>query len=138
MERTFGKELQTKVNRSRISALRKEEQARKGVGETALDRMRDLEDVINNVTKDIDGILNQVPVELDHARAFEGTIEYYEKLDKLLSVATMRRNDAVQQLEWYKDGLGGQLRKASDEILKVELHEPQSEQVAPPLVPAVE
>jgi hypothetical protein len=67
-----------------------------------------------------DAILKRPPSELDHAWALEIAIDYVEQLDNLLNGAVRRRNDALEQFERYRAGLGAQLRRVSDAII---LHE---------------
>ena len=44
-------------------------------------------------------------------------MNYHERLDKALITALARRDKALEQLERYRDGLGAQLRQASDKII---------------------
>jgi hypothetical protein len=74
-----------------------------------------------------DAILKRPPSELDHAWALEMAIDYVEQLDNLLNAAVRRRNDALEQFERYRAGLGAQLRRVSDAII---LHERCSESEA--------
>jgi hypothetical protein len=78
-----------------------------------------------------------IAVELDHARALEVTLGYHERVDKLLITATARRNNVLDQIEHYRDGLGCRLRRVTDNIIEAESNavEAQPRQVAAPLVP---
>jgi hypothetical protein len=67
--------------------------------------------------EEVEAILRQSPTELDHADALERGIDYAERLDKLLNAATARRDDVLEQLDRYRDGLGRYLRAVSDEII---------------------
>jgi hypothetical protein len=60
-------------------------------------------------------------------------MEYYERLDQLLSKAIARRNDALEQIGLYREFLGHQLRRVSDEIIDAEFSEAKPEEA--PLVP---
>jgi hypothetical protein len=62
-------------------------------------------------------ILEQVPQEADHAKALQAGIEYYERLNRLHLGAIAGRNGALAQIEFYREGLGRVLRRASDEII---------------------
>ena len=68
--------------------------------------------------------------ELDHAKALEGRIEYFEQLDRLMRVQVARRNDALEQIEFYRRGLGQHLLQISDDIIDGDCsetrHEPPS------------
>ena len=102
--------------------------------------MDELEDTIENTVDDVDAILDRPMAELDHARALEKGVVYHLQLDQLLNTAIARRDDALEQLERYRRGSGKRLRKASDEIIDAEFNDvaQESEDLAPPLVPAGE
>jgi hypothetical protein len=142
IERKFRQHREFQAKRARAAAQIRDLQVR-GLAQsgrqpaTELGRMLELEEVVDSVVDDTDEILNRPPVELDHARAFEADIVYQEQLDRLLNTAIRRRNDVLEQLERYRDGLGRRLRKASDEIIDAEFNEavPESKQVAVPLAP---
>ncbi len=84
----------------------------------------------------VDGA-DAISVELDHAHALEATLGYHERVDRLLITATARRNNVLDQIERYRDGLGYRLRQASDRIIEGEFDAAgaQRRQVAAPLVP---
>jgi hypothetical protein len=77
-------------------------------------------------------------VELDHARALEATLGYHERVDKLLVTATARRNNVLELIERYRDGLGHRMREVSDTIIEADHDavEAQPKLVAAPLVPS--
>jgi hypothetical protein len=85
-----------------------------------------------------DAILKRAPSELDHAWALEMAIDYVEQLDNLLNAAVRRRNDALEQFERYRVGLGAQLRRVSDAIILHESSEPEApaDHGSPSLSPA--
>jgi hypothetical protein len=56
-------------------------------------------------------------------KALEAGIDFEEKLDKLINSALKRRNDAIEQLELYRAGLGRHWRRVSDEIIDAEVTE---------------
>jgi hypothetical protein len=82
--------------------------------ESALDHMGELAEVIDDVVPDVDAIVKQRTRELAHNRALEVGIKYHESLDNLLNLAIARRNNVLEQIEWYRDGLGQDLRRITD------------------------
>ena len=107
---------------------------------TEIGRMLELEHKVDSTIADVDAILDEAPVELDHARALEAGIVYHLQLDQLYNAAIARRNDTLDQLERYRRGSSKRLRKASEEIIDAEFKavaaEPKDE--AAPLVPSSE
>src|SRR5262249_42939149 len=66
-------------------------------------------------------VLERTPDELDHAKALEAKMDYYERLDVVLCRAIGRRDNALNQFKEHRD-FGRQLRRLSDEIAEVKLH----------------
>ncbi len=100
---------------------------------TQVDQLFELEDEVIGAVSDVDQII-EASEELDYAEALESGIEYFERLDRLISISMGRRDDALKQIDFYRQGLGRQLRHVSDEIIDAEFHE--TGQQAPPLVAA--
>src|SRR5664280_498912 len=98
-----------------------------------LERSIELLNVFDGTVDDVKEILARTPTDIDHARALENTIEYYERLDGFLGVAIARRNDVLEQINLYSDGLGHYLRRVSDDIIDAEFSETKPDEV--PLVP---
>ena len=67
-------------------------------------RKFELEDVIDSTVPEVDDILGP-PDEVDHPRALQSGIEYFEQLDHLLGVAITGARVLVQ-LDFYRQGLG--------------------------------
>jgi len=88
---------------------------------TQLDRINELIDKVETSVLDVDKILDQPPVELDHARAMEEAFGYLERLDRQITIAIARRNNALELLDLYRDGLGARLREASARIIEREV-----------------
>jgi hypothetical protein len=102
-----------------------------------LERVFELECDIDGSIEDIDRI-SQKPDELDHARALENAIEFHEKLDKLHNAAVARRDNALEQLERYRNGLGQCLRRVSEEIIDAEFSDAKTDAEEHPIVPSIE
>jgi len=126
-----------------IRARRKQTPTRAAAEEVAepgseFDRLCELEDVVEGTVEDVDEILNRPPKELDHAEGLEKSIEYHERLDKLLNLAVMRRNDTLRLLEEYREGFGRRARLVSDRIINGAYKdaEPEPLQVEAPLAPS--
>ena len=93
---------------------------------TQLERMFELEDVIDSTVAEVDDILGPAD-EIDHAKALQSGIAYFEKLDHLLGVAIARRDDVLAQIDFYRQGLGQRLRRVPDEIIDAEFKETDQE-----------
>jgi hypothetical protein len=91
------------------------------------ERWLELEEVIDGGISDVDEIVDGPADELDHAKALEAGIEYFEQLDRLMRVQVARRNDVIEQIEFYRRGLGQHLRQISDDIIDGEFSETRRE-----------
>jgi hypothetical protein len=111
-----------------------------GTPATELVRMYALEDIVDSTVDAVDAILLKPPAELGYNHALEVAIAYHGELDKLLNAAVARRNDVLEQLDWYRHGLGKRMREASDQIIDAEFKDAELEpkDVAPPLAPSIE
>jgi hypothetical protein len=98
-----------------------------GAPTSQYDRWLDLEEVIDGSISDVDEIVEGPADELDHAKALEAGIDYFERLDRLRSVQVVHRNDVIEQIEFYRHGLGQHLRHVSDEIIDGEFSETKQE-----------
>jgi hypothetical protein len=99
---------------------------------TQFERAVELDAVVSEAPADIDEILHEPADEIAHAKALESAIDYYERLDRLESVARARRDDLLEQIELYRQGLGPLSRRASDEIIDADFNEAEPE--APSIV----
>jgi len=140
IERKFRQLAEAQKQRSKALAERREALAQERTGkekkpESALDHMFELAEVVDDLVPDVDAILEQRTQELAHNRALEVGIVFHASLDQLLNFAITRRNIVLQQLEWYRDGLGQDLRRISDQVIGDNCGAEPSIEVAPPLVP---
>ena len=106
-----------------------------------LNRLLDLEDTVVGMVGDGDKILERTPSEIDHNRALEAGILFQERLDKLINAALARRNDALRQLEIYRDGVGGHWGRISDDFIDIaasKTEELERKMSALPLIPPPE
>jgi predicted DNA-binding protein (UPF0251 family) len=85
--------------------------------------MAQLKIVVMSSAEDVDDILQRTPKEIEHNKALEAGIVFEEQLDRLINSASKRRNDALQQLEVYRQGLWRYWREASDKIIDAEVAE---------------
>jgi hypothetical protein len=125
VDRRFRQSLEFQAQRrkeqlARREALAKEFANKTGRPITDFSTLIHLEDVITSSVSEIDDILQRTPTELDHNRALEQGIVFEEQLDRLINSALLRRNNAIEQLEFYRDGLGRDWRRISDEIIDAE------------------
>ena len=84
-----------------------------------LNRLLELEDTVLGIVADGDRILERTPSEIEHNRALEAGIVFQERLDKLINSALARRNDALRQLQIYRDGLGDYWRRISNDFIDI-------------------
>jgi len=87
------------------------------------DRMVELDRVIAGLVSDVDNILTEPADEIDHARALEAGLDTYAELDRLQGVAMGWAEDAIRQLDLWRQGLGAQSRRVPDEIVDGEFSE---------------
>ena len=111
IERRFRESLafqdkRAKALKARKEAIAKESAEKSGQPVTELQRLIDLEIEITSSLQEADDILARPPTEFDHNRALEAGIVFHEQLDRLINGAMRRRNDALEQLELYREGLG--------------------------------
>jgi len=103
-----------------------------GAPTSQYERWLELEEVIDGWISDVDEIVEDPADELDHAKALQSGIDYFEQLDRLMRVQVARRNDVFEQIEFYREGLGQHLRQISDNIIDGEYSE--TKQAAPSIV----
>jgi hypothetical protein len=94
-----------------------------GAPTSQFDRWLEIEEVIDSTVSDVDDILDSPADELDHAKALQSGIGYFQQLDRLMSVQVAHRNDVIEQIEFYRRGLGRHLRDISDDIIDGEFSE---------------
>jgi hypothetical protein len=85
--------------------------------------MVELDRVIAGLVSDVDNILTEPADEIDHARALEAGLDTYAELDRLQGVAMGWAEDAIRQLDLWRQGLGAQSRRVPDEIVDGEFSE---------------
>ena len=61
--------------------------------------------------------------EEDSALAFLQAIRNYERIDRLLASAELRRNMVLREIQHYQEALAHLMRGASDEIIEAEYKE---------------
>jgi hypothetical protein len=87
------------------------------------DRKLELEAIIGDTVGEIDEILSANAEETEHAEALEADVDFYERLDRMYGRALKRRNEALDQLEFHRKGLGRELRRMSDDVIDAEFAE---------------
>ncbi len=83
----------------------------------------DLERKAMDATSEVCRALQQTASEIDHNLALEKSAEFREHLDRLIQSETKRRNDALQQIELYRAGLGQSVSAAAKQIIDAEFEE---------------
>jgi hypothetical protein len=146
IERWYRETLQLRAQQAKLQKARKEDLAWKNAEKNStkpadLAALVALEDSFLEVLTDTDGIMERRATEFEHNRAFEKGILFQERLDKLIASRIAKRNDALRQLELYREGLGQLAQKATDEILDAEFDEIEGQleqSAAPSLAPSEE
>src|SRR6476661_8806644 len=116
-------ELQVKAQKeqaARRGALAKELAQQTGRSETELARVLYLRGIVMSSVADVDAILDREPTEIEHNKALEAGIVFQEQLDRLINSSLKRRNEAIEQLDFYRAGFGQRWREISDQILDAE------------------
>ena len=127
--------------KARKEAAAEEAAERASQPSSELNRLLDLEDTVVGIVADGDRILERTPSEIDHNRALEAGIGFQERLDKLINSALAWRNDALRQLQIYRDGLGDHWRRISDDFIDIaasKTEELERKMNALPLIPVPE
>jgi len=142
-ERRFRQSLAFQGERRRELTARREALARElaektGRPLTDFDKLVHLEEVVSSVVDDVDRILDRGATETQHNQALADGIAFQEQLDRLITAAIARRNDALETLELYRNGLGQTWRRISDEVIEgsvLEISGPEKQVEAPPVAP---
>ena len=116
MHRRYRNRRDAEAKRRKDWAEKKAELARR-VAASKGEAPTEPEDALDHVVEECDAILLEPATELDHNRVLEASLVYFEKLDKAQVVALAKRNKALDQLEWYREGLGRSLRTVSDNFI---------------------
>jgi hypothetical protein len=88
----------------------------------------ELEDKVTEAHNELRDVLKHTPGELAYNRALERSINLHKDLEFLITSATKRRDQALEMLERYREGLGRRVKGALDEFLDGEFSV-----LAPPL-----
>ena len=133
-------ELQTRAQKEQAAprgALAKELAQQTGRSETELAQLLYLRGIVMSSVDDVDAILDREPTEIEHNKALEAGIVFQEQLDRLINSSLKRRNEAIEQLDFYRAGFGQRWREISDQILNAEATEiEEAKQImAPTLTP---
>jgi hypothetical protein len=116
LDRRYRERREAEAKRRKEAAQTKAELARRvaaSKGEPATEPM----EAADHLVAECDAILVEPATELDHNRLLEVTLVYMEKLDKAQLIALAKRNKALDQLEWYREGLGRRMRTVSDDFI---------------------
>jgi hypothetical protein len=99
-----------------------------------------LEERVCDAHTEIEDLLKRTPTELAYNKALERSIVFHKDLEFLITSISNRRNEALEMLERYRQGLGKRAEQIMEEILDAEYSqaetpaiENQVPQIAPPL-----
>ena len=90
-----------------------------------------LENKVSEAEEEIQAIFKRTPTDLAYNRALEKSILFHKDLEFLITSITKRRDQALEMLERYRQGLGKRAKEAMEEILDAEY------QVVDPTAPAL-
>ncbi|HEY1746830.1 MAG TPA: hypothetical protein VGG11_08730 [Xanthobacteraceae bacterium] len=144
VERRFRDNVKFQIQRKRDQKARSESLTALLVEKTGrpaaeLNQLIQLHGLVLTSLSDPDGMLQRLPTELSHNAALEAGLAFEEQLDQLINSAMRRRNNAVEQLEIYRSGLGQYWKRVSDEAIDQTTTGNGQEigqiQASPPVVP---
>jgi phytoene dehydrogenase-like protein len=78
---------------------------------------------VTEVHDEIAEILKRTPTELAYNKALERNIGFHKDLEFLITSITKRRNEALEVLDRYRQGLGKRAEQVVQEILDAEYKE---------------
>jgi hypothetical protein len=107
---------ETEAKRRKEWAAKKAAAAKRAAAEK-VDPAKEPEEVLDHLVEDCDAILLEPATELDHNRALEATLLQQEKFMRMEAAARAKCDQALRQLEWYREGLGHRLRAVSDRFI---------------------
>jgi hypothetical protein len=116
LHRRYRDRREAEVKRRKEWVMKKAELAKR-VAAAQAEPATEPEDALDHLIDECDAILLEPATELDHNRILEATLVSQEKLDKAQVIALAKRDMALRQLEWYREGLGRRLRVVSDTFI---------------------
>ena len=116
LDRRYRDRREAEAKRRKEWAVKKAELAKR-VAAAKAEPATEPEDALDHLVDECDAILLEPATELDHNRVLEATLVYLEKLDKAQVIALAKRDMALRQLEWYREGLGRRLQVVSDTFI---------------------
>ena len=116
LDRRYGDRREAEAKRRKESAQNKAELARRIAASKGEPPTEPVE-ALDHLVAECDAILVEPATELEHNRLLEVNLVHFEKLDKVQIIALAKRNKALEQLEWYREGLGRRLRTVSDAFI---------------------
>jgi hypothetical protein len=142
IDRRFRQSLEFQAQRKKEQLVRREALAKEfadktGRPVTEISQLIHLAAVIDSTLPELHD-LQRIATDLEHNHALKAGIALQQQLDRLIDAALARRNDALEQLELYQEGLGRRWRQIADEIIDAEvteIAEPAKAIEAPQLVP---
>jgi hypothetical protein len=116
LHRRYRDRREAEVKRRKEWVMKKAELAKR-VAAAQAEPATEPEDALDHLIDECDAILLEPATELDHNRILEATLVSQEKLDKAQVIALAKRDMALRQLDWYREGLGRRLRVVSDTFI---------------------
>jgi hypothetical protein len=82
--------------------------------------LENLEDKVMEARVEIASILKHTPSELAYNQALERSIQFHKDLEFLITSLTKRRDEALEMLNRYREGLGRRAKEVTEGILNAE------------------
>jgi DNA repair exonuclease SbcCD ATPase subunit len=82
--------------------------------------LENLENKVTEARDEIADILKHTPSELAYNQALERSIEFHKDLEFLITSMSKRRDEALEMLSRYREGLGRRAKEVTEEILNAE------------------
>ena len=135
-DRKFKAVLEDQVAHLQTQQARREALAQKlaehlGQRPAEVGHLLQLENKVTEAEEEIHAILKRTPTDLAYNRALERSIGFHKDLEFLITSINKRRDQALEMLERYRQGLGKRAKEAMEEILDAEY------QVVDPTAPAL-
>jgi hypothetical protein len=75
--------------------------------------------------KEVEAVLAKAGLTIDEvtAKTLESKLDSFERLDRMLASAEVRRNNALREIDRHRDALGGAARRSIEEIEDAEFRD---------------
>jgi hypothetical protein len=80
----------------------------------------------------VDAVLVRAGLTIDEttAKTLESKIDVFERIDRMLASAEARRNNALREIDRYRDAAGTAVRRAIDEVEDIEFRDVETGEIS--------